>query len=93
MSAGTLSWRAARKNWTLYLFLLPSLILILGFAYLPAFSAVYHSFFEWSGGIEKRFIGLENFTRAFQDPVFRKSFITIAILVVANIFKLNCVCT
>ncbi len=83
-----ISWAAAGREWKLYLFILPSLLLIAGFAYLPAFSAVYHSFFEWSGGLEKRFIGLNNFSRAFQDPVFRASFITIAILVVANMIKL-----
>lgn len=85
---GSISWKAARKGWTLYLFIVPALILVFGFAYLPASSAVYHSFFEWSGGVEKRFIGFENYIRAWKDPVFLASFITVAILVVANVLKL-----
>jgi ABC-type sugar transport system permease subunit len=88
MNAILPAWRAVRRNRGLYLFIIPSLLLVVGFAYLPAFSAVYHSFYEWSGGTEKRFVGAENFARAFRDPVFRQSFVTIAILMGANILKL-----
>lgn len=79
------------RSWgrcAIWLFVLPSLALIVGFAYGPAASAIYHSFFEWQGGTSKRFIGLDNFRRAWNDGVFWWSFVTIGILVVANIIKL-----
>ncbi len=78
----------ALKEWRLFLFVVPSVLLVCTFSYFPAISAVYHSFFDWRGGDFKQFIGLENFTRAFGDTVLWGSFVTIAILIVANVVKL-----
>ena len=36
-----------------YLFILPSLVLLAVFMYYPAFSALYHSFFDWDGFTQK----------------------------------------
>jgi raffinose/stachyose/melibiose transport system permease protein len=80
--------KKALHEWKLYLFILPSLIAVGLFAYFPAISAVYHSFFRWSGGDVKEFIGLQNFVAAFSDPVFWSSFTVIGVLVVANIVKM-----
>lgn len=80
--------RKALHEWKLYLFVLPSLVAICLFAYFPTLSAIYHSFFRWGGGEMKEFIGFENFQRALSDGVFWRSFITIGILVVANLFKM-----
>jgi raffinose/stachyose/melibiose transport system permease protein len=88
MNRGIVPWKQAGRDWTLYLFIVPSLVLIAWFAYTPTFSAIYHSFFDWSGGVEKRFVGFENYARAFRDSVFWSSFVTIGILVLANIVKL-----
>jgi raffinose/stachyose/melibiose transport system permease protein len=49
---------------------------------------VYHSFFEWQGGDAKTFVGLGNFRRAFGDSTFWNSFVTIGILVCANLVKM-----
>jgi len=83
-----ISNKKALLEWKLYLFILPSLLLVLTFAYYPAISAIYHSFFRWSGGDAKEFIGLENFRMALSDGVFWSSFVTIGILVIANLFKM-----
>lgn len=32
--------------------------MVLVFSYFPAFSAIYHSFFDWSGDAAEQFIGL-----------------------------------
>ncbi len=88
MALITLSRRKALNKWKLYLFVLPSLIAICTFSYFPALSALYHSFFEWSGGSIKQFLGLDNFRRVLQDGVLWKSFGTIGILIVANLFKM-----
>jgi len=77
------------KSWAgVYVFVLPSLLLVGVFAYFPAASAIYHSFFEWEGGANKEFIGLDNFRRLLGDTVYWKSYVTIGILVAANVIKL-----
>lgn len=81
-------WRMVRRDWTLYGFVVPAAVLIFGFAYWPALSAVYHSFFEWEGGPGRRFVGVGNYRQAWNDRVFWESFRTIGILVVANVIKL-----
>lgn len=83
-----ISNRKALHEWTLYLFVFPSLALVLLFAYFPSLSAIYHSFFNWQGGSMKQFVGLANFRVALSDSVLWGSFVTIAILVVANLFKM-----
>ncbi len=83
-----ISPRKALHEWKLYFFVVPSLVMVLTFAYFPALSAVYHSFFTWHGGNAKQFIELQNFRRAFGDVTLWNSFETVGILIVANIVKL-----
>ncbi len=80
--------KKALNEWKLYFFVIPSFLLIAIFAYYPTLSAIYHSFFRWGGGDTKEFIGLENFSNALGDKVFWGGFVTISILVVANLFKM-----
>jgi raffinose/stachyose/melibiose transport system permease protein len=88
MAAVTLSFRKAFSEWKLYLFLLPALVMVAVFSYFPALSGIYHSFFSWGGGINKRFVGGDNYLAILRDPVFGWSFVTIFILIVANLFKM-----
>ena len=57
-----------------YLFLLPQIILLAVYSYYPAFSGLYHSFFEWDSTGREIFIGLDNFKELFQDKIFLNSF-------------------
>jgi raffinose/stachyose/melibiose transport system permease protein len=84
----TLSRKKVLREWKLYLFVLPSLVLVSLFAYFPAASAVYHSFFDWTGGETERFVGLQNFARAFHDGVLIRSLQTVAILMALNLVKM-----
>lgn len=86
--AHSLSRKKALNEWKLYLFVLPAFLMVAIFAYFPAGSAIYHSFFRWSGGDAKQFVGLGNFQAALTDKIFLNSFLTIGILVVANAFKM-----
>lgn len=86
--AAPITLRKALHEWRLYLFVLPAVVMLAMFAYFPTASAIYHSFFDWSGGDAKEFIGLGNFRRVFSDGVFWGSFVVIGILVTANILKL-----
>jgi raffinose/stachyose/melibiose transport system permease protein len=86
--AQSISLKKAWNEWRLYFLVVPSLLLVLCFAYFPAFSAVYHSFFEWRGGDDKQFIGLGNFYRAIDDGVLISSFGTVSLLLLFNIVKM-----
>ena len=83
-----ISRQKALLEWKLYLFVVPSLVLVLTFAYFPAVSAIYHSFFRWQGGNAKQFIGLQNFAGLLHDGALWTSFETVGVLMVANVFKL-----
>ncbi len=76
------------REWRLYFFVVPSLLMVLTFAYFPAISAVYHSFFDWSGGEAKQFIGWDNFKRAFTDSTLLMSFATVGALMIFNLIKM-----
>lgn len=86
--AERITLQKAARNWPMYLLVLPSLAMILLFAYAPTASAIYHSFFEWGGGTDQRYIGTDNFARALDDQVFWQSFITVGILLAANLVKM-----
>jgi len=58
------------------------------FAYFPAASAIYHSFFDWQDGETKQFIGLGNFQRIWNDGVLWSSFVTVGALIVFNLVKM-----
>jgi len=86
--AQPITLKKALNKWRLYFFVLPALVMIATFAYFPAASAVFHSAFDWQGGEAKTYAGLENFKRAVNDHILWQSFVTVGILVVANVFKL-----
>jgi raffinose/stachyose/melibiose transport system permease protein len=64
-----------------YLILIPTFVLVLTFNYYPAFSALFHSVFDWNGYNVERFIGLGNFQLMLQDATLMGS--------VGNLFKLT----
>jgi raffinose/stachyose/melibiose transport system permease protein len=61
--------RQVRDKWQLYAFMLPTYLLVIVFAYQPAFSALYHSFFYWNG-IRENWVGFDNFLEFGRDPYF-----------------------
>lgn len=61
-----------RRVATIVGFLLPAALIYAGLVLLPVAQAVYYSFFRWNGlGPLQNFIGLANYTRVFNDRVFR----------------------
>ena len=56
-----------------FLFLIPALILLLAFRYIPAVSAIFHSFTFWNIPEPGEFIGLQNYQALFDDQIFLKS--------------------
>jgi ABC-type sugar transport system permease subunit len=78
----------ALREWRLYFFVVPSLLMVGVFAYFPAASAIYHSFFDWQGGETKQFIGWGNFQRIWNDGVLWSSFVTVGALILFNLIKM-----
>ncbi len=66
--------RDTRKRLEIVLFAGPALLVFVGFVIVPVALAAVYSFFNWNGlGPLDRFIGIDNYTRAFSDPLFLKS--------------------
>ena len=74
-----------RETTSAYLFLLPSLVFFVLFVVIPMFICVFYSLFDYSLGGINAFVGLDNYIRLFQDPVFHKGFINTVIIVVVAV--------
>ena len=66
---GTLA--QAQRAFLAYIFILPSIALLAVFMYYPAFSALYHSFFNWNGFTQATYVGLGNFATMAEDATMR----------------------
>jgi raffinose/stachyose/melibiose transport system permease protein len=76
--------RRAAIHWGVYLFLIPTFLLLILFNYYPFFSAFYHSLYDWDGQ-NTRYVGLDNFESILDDEVLAASVPNIAILTVAGV--------
>ena len=74
----------------LLLLLLPTVVGMIVFDYYPKWGAIKYSFYRWDGSTIEEFTGLKNFIDLFSgtDPLFKKSFELVGILLVANLFKM-----
>jgi raffinose/stachyose/melibiose transport system permease protein len=71
LNRGTGSPRRFQDNLTIFLFLLPGLILFVVFVIYPIFQSIYYSMFNWKGfGPAVDFVGLDNFKNILGDKVF-----------------------
>lgn len=77
---------AARRRGEIALFLAPALVLYAAFVIVPMVLAGYYSLFNWNGlGPLDKFIGVDNYTRALGDPVFRAAVGHNALIVVLSV--------
>ncbi len=77
-------WRAR----TSYLFLIPTVVLLLVFNYYPAFSGIYHAFTEWSPGIETTWVGFDQFRELGNNRYFWAGIGNLLILIGTGFLKL-----
>lgn len=71
--SGTVTPRT-RKRLFPYMFLLPTLVLMVVFIYLPIVQNIVFSLYRWSAfSTNWDFIGIGNYTRAFSDPIVFKA--------------------
>lgn len=62
------------KGWVLLAYLLPGLIIYSFVVLVPILAAFRYSFYSWTGGPKKTYIGIENYMEILQDDVFWHSF-------------------
>ena len=75
----------AHRWFTPYLLVLPAMALF-AFAILgPVLATGVFSFYEWDGFGAFTSVGIDNYLRAFSDPVFRASFVHVAIYILLTI--------
>ncbi|MFH0908059.1 MAG: ABC transporter permease subunit [bacterium] len=74
MTPKSVKWSQVRHNWELYLFIVPTLILIGLFQYYPAASGIFHSFFNWNGFDISEFVGWSNYVDLLRNTEFWSSF-------------------
>jgi raffinose/stachyose/melibiose transport system permease protein len=72
---------------TCLIFLPPALLLFTLFVTWPVVEAAYYSFFNWNGyGAPSKWIGLENFLRVWNDPIFYHSLFNNLLIVLVSAF-------
>ena len=77
-------WRAR----TSYLFLVPTIVLLLLFNYYPAISGIYHAFTDWSPGAETKWVGLKQFRDLGDNRYFWTGIGNLLILISTAFLKL-----
>jgi ABC-type sugar transport system permease subunit len=75
----------ARRTLVAYAVLLPALLVIGVFAYYPALTGIFFSFFDWRPGFTSEFLGLANYERMLTDKVWWDSFANLGIIFVFGI--------
>jgi len=80
--------RLAWRKRVAYVFVLPSIILILVFSYYPAATAFYYSFTNFSIRNVTEFVGFDNYKRIlFDDFYFRVGFANLVLIVATSLLK------
>lgn len=77
--------QSKRFDWGAYGYLLPVVSVILCFHVLPIFYSLAISFYEWDLISDPNWVGLENFRRLADDPMFYKSLINTLYYVIVSV--------
>lgn len=88
MTPKPIAWKNLKHHKEIYLFVLPTLVLIGLFQYYPAASGIFHSFFRWNGADISEFVGFGNYADLVQEKAFWQSFKVALIIGLWNIVKM-----
>lgn len=72
----------------LYLFMLPTIAVLVVFGFFPPLSALYHAFTNWNGETAE-WVGLQNFRYLMEDSFLKESVTTLLILLIGGIVTSN----
>ncbi len=61
---------ATRRNYTAFLYIIPSLALVIIFNYIPIVESFWRSLYAWRGGARAIYLGLDNYRELFRDSGF-----------------------
>lgn len=75
-------YKPGERPWTAYLYILPGFVIYLIFVLWPIASTLRYSFYDWDGFSTPTFIGIDNYIRLFDDPIFRVSLVNNLILII-----------
>ncbi|MEM6854022.1 MAG: hypothetical protein AAF593_06390, partial [Planctomycetota bacterium] len=81
-------FQKSRTNFFIYLLLVPTLVSMGVFGYYPKVDVLVKSVYRWTPGSILEYVGSKNYLDAFADPIFWQSFKVVAIMLVANLFKM-----
>lgn len=68
------------------LFIIPTLLLYCLFFIYPMLTSSYYAFTDWNGLNDYKFLGFDNFTRAFADADFRNAVVNNLVFIVFSVF-------
>lgn len=88
MIGRNIRWRDVRYHWGIYLFAVPTILLVALFQYYPAASGILHSFFRWNGADIAEFVGLDNYRDLVSNSEFWLSFKVALVLGAWNVLKM-----
>jgi ABC-type glycerol-3-phosphate transport system permease component len=88
MNPKPVKWSQIKHHWEIYLFILPTVILVALFQYYPASSGIFHSFFRWNGADISEFVGFGNYIDLLKNTEFWNSFKLAFILGAWNVLKM-----
>ncbi len=78
--------RKFQDRLSIFLFLLPGLVLFLLFVVYPIFRSVYFSTFDWNGlGAATKNVGINNYVEIMTDDVFLKAIKNVVIIIVLSL--------
>ena len=79
--------REMRRRWYCYAMMSGTIVLLVVFAYYPAFSAFYHSFTLWDGYRPARWAGLQNYNEVFSKTIYWTAFQNMILLSVWMVIR------
>lgn len=77
--------RRRRFPWFAYVVLLPTFGVLGVFAYYPAVSGLWHSFYDWRPGFNSPFVGLANYRQMVGDDLWWKSFENLGLIFAVSV--------
>ncbi|MFE1100451.1 carbohydrate ABC transporter permease [Nocardiopsis alba] len=74
--------RGSRSRWRAWLYLLPALVVYLGFAVYSGLNTLLFSFLHWDGFQTPAWAGLDNYARVLTDPLLSGAILNALVLIV-----------
>jgi raffinose/stachyose/melibiose transport system permease protein len=88
MAARKIPWNKVKYHKEIYLFILPTAVMVGLFAYYPASNGLIHSFYRWNGADIEEFLGFRNYLDLFREDQFWTSFKVAFLLGFVNVVKM-----